>query len=120
MRDQCTSRVPPFRRVGRLQHMHQVFDHLTQCRYITCRRLPDNIPVNIEVAMYQNITHSDHFSPGNIRRHGTHIIGQRACSLTNDLQMEQKPCLEQFVLLEVCTLTVTIPFNSVNSGQNIA
>jgi hypothetical protein len=74
--------VGPTLGVGPVDHQS---DRAAQGRQLVLDDRPDQIEINLEVAVHQHLTHTNNLSPRDVRLLATCVLGEAAGSFADDL-----------------------------------
>ena len=102
-----------------LQDLQEPFNRSLQGGQVAGGGFPDDVRVDLEVAVHQDISHTDDLCPRYVLRQGSDLRRKRSSSLADDLQVSDEPSLEQFVMLERFLAPIDVTINGANCFQNI-
>jgi len=105
--------------VSIVQLLQQLFNVWSKRRSVTAGGVPHDVQVDVEVAVNENISHPDDLRPLDIRRHGSHVFGQRPGRLPDNLLVADEPFLQELVLLKGCPSPVQVALNSGNGLETV-
>lgn len=102
-----------------LQHVQQPLDGWLQSRHVALRSVPNNIRIDLKIAVDEHVTHADDLEPRDIRRERSHFLWHRPRGLADNLKMAQEPGLEELISLEGGLIAISVSLDGGDGVQHV-
>jgi hypothetical protein len=87
-------------------------------RKVARHGLPYDLGIDIEVAMHEHVAHPNDLRPWDVGCERLQLWRETPGGFTNDLQVPEKPALQQFVALQGGLAAAQVPLDRGNGFQN--